>query len=47
MFAGFFGDDDQMIDDGEDGVKLSVWQIEKRFYWMLCFEGIWLKNLHA
>jgi len=26
MFAGFFGNDDQMIDDG---VKLSVWQIEK------------------
>jgi hypothetical protein len=25
MFAGFFGDDDQMIDDGDDGVKVSVW----------------------
>jgi hypothetical protein len=29
MFVGFFGDDDQMIDDGDDGVKLRVWQIEK------------------
>jgi hypothetical protein len=29
MFAGFFGDDDQMIDDGDDGDEVSVCQIEK------------------
>jgi hypothetical protein len=48
MFAGFFGDDDQMIDDGDDGVKLSVWQIEKdsvgcsalkEFGWRICMHN--------
>jgi hypothetical protein len=29
MFAGFFGDDDQMLYDWDDGDEVSVFQIEK------------------